>query len=181
VNALCITGSKLFSGSGDRSIIVWDLNTQQQLQRILVHDKGVLDLRLAAGKFLVSASSDGTCRIFDLSRNEQVVCLMGHTGVVSCARVVSNAKLEEEEEEEEEKMGVEVVTGSYDGTVRWWKCGGDGRWEGRVVWRSGGETDAGVEAMGEGCGRPELISDVEVCGGRVFVARFDPTITVVDI
>jgi hypothetical protein len=38
-----------------------------------------------------------------------------------------------------------------------------------------------MEAMKEGCGRPELISDVEVYGGRMLVARFEAGIAVVDV
>jgi F-box and WD-40 domain protein 1/11 len=80
VNSLCFIipdtedENKLLSGSGDHSILLWDLPTHSLLQRILIHDQGITDLQIAAtaaagGRFLISTSSDHTARIFDLSHN----------------------------------------------------------------------------------------------------------------
>jgi WD40 repeat protein len=80
VNSLCFIipdtedENKLLSGSGDHSILLWDLPTHSLLQRILIHDPGITDLQIAAtaaagGRFLISTSSDHTARIFDLSHN----------------------------------------------------------------------------------------------------------------
>jgi hypothetical protein len=79
----------------------------------------------------------------------------------------------------------EVLTASYDGTVRRWRCGEDGEWEGRAVW---GETSSGSpeggdcvalssSSIGDARGR---ISDLEICEGRGFVARFGTVIEIVD-
>jgi WD40 repeat protein len=181
VNSLCISddGERFFSGSGDRSIVIWNLrsNREEAMRKICIHEGGILDL-CCHGDFLVSASSDATVRIFDLGRNEQVGYLKGHQGVVSCVGVVpGDGSLGE---------GFDVVSGGYDGTVRYWRCREDGEWEARVIWSSislGVEEDDGngSSAVGEVKDKTLMISDLEVGDGKVFVARFRAGIEIVDI
>ena len=56
----------LYSCSNDRNIIVWDLSTGKAIDKIPAHSRNVKSLRLSDdGKFLVSASNDGTAIVWE--------------------------------------------------------------------------------------------------------------------
>lgn len=67
VEALCFhpDGTRLFSGSRDRSIIVWDTESWRELTRLLGHSWWVLDLAISPdGETLLSASRDRSLRLW---------------------------------------------------------------------------------------------------------------------
>ena len=58
------------------------------------------------GKRIVTGSSDGTARVWDAASGLDLLCLKGHTGVVSSVAVTPD--------------GRRIVTGSFDGTAKVW-------------------------------------------------------------
>ena len=74
------------------------------------HTAAVRDLTVAPdGRQLLSASSDATLRVWDVSSQAEVACLEGHRGPVRCARFSGD--------------GQRVVSWSDDYTVRAWEIG----------------------------------------------------------
>jgi WD40 repeat protein len=91
---------------GDKVARVWDLATPR-LVTLSGHSSFVNDVRFSAdGRRVVTASDDGTARVWDVRRGRTRVILRGHTAPVVSARFDSD--------------GDRVVTASEDGTVRVW-------------------------------------------------------------
>ena len=106
---LCIAVSKrrLISGSMDRSIRIWDINTGRSIHKLYGHMGGVRCLSFKRD-LLVSGSWDMQVMIWDLVKFERLIVLSGHRGSVSC--VEFNERY--------------IVTGSHDKTLRiWYKTG----------------------------------------------------------
>ncbi|XP_064623368.1 F-box/WD repeat-containing protein 7-like isoform X2 [Lineus longissimus] len=102
---LCITFDKkrLFSGSMDRAIRIWDIRSGRSIRKLYGHMGGVRCLRVR-GNTLVSSSWDMTAMVWDLIKFERLHTLHGHRGSVSCL----------------EFDNIHLVTGSHDKTVRVW-------------------------------------------------------------
>ena len=67
----CLTlyGNKLFSGSNDRTIRVWDADTHKHLATLEGHTGGVTCLTLYGNK-LFSGSRDGTIRVWNVKEED---------------------------------------------------------------------------------------------------------------
>ena len=74
---------KLFSGSMDRSIRVWDLSFHEPLcdGELKGHRGGVIGMAVSRNK-LVSGSSDHTLKVWDLATMKEERKLLGHAGPV---------------------------------------------------------------------------------------------------
>jgi WD40 repeat protein len=71
--ALSIDGTRLYSGSDDNSIKVWDLEAGKEILTLSGHTGNVRCLSLAAdGKRLYSGSRDTTVKVWDLTQLERV-------------------------------------------------------------------------------------------------------------
>jgi len=94
---------RLFSGSADRLIKVWDLHTLECTHWLEGHRSFVCALQSCRG-VLFSASSDKVCIAWDLRTLQRLRTLDGHTsGVYALAM-----------------LGGHVCSGSLDETVRVW-------------------------------------------------------------
>lgn len=104
---MCLQASDnmLATGSYDRTIRLWDLETLEPLKTLTGHTRGVTAVQFDSGK-LISASMDGTLRIWNyrLSQPECVSVLRGHTDGVLALHL--DGKL--------------LASGSADSTVRVW-------------------------------------------------------------
>ncbi|KAJ6530216.1 WD40-repeat-containing domain protein [Mycena capillaripes] len=102
-----LDGSHAISGSGDKSVCIWDVATGRQLCRLDGHMDRVWSVAFSQDRSLaISASSDKTMRIWDISVGKQLHQLKGHG-----ARVRSVTFSQD---------GLKAISGSDDKTVRIW-------------------------------------------------------------
>lgn len=110
VNAVRLKGNILVSGSGDRSMYVWSLETGTILHKVNIHQKGIACLEYN-GHYIVSGSTDESVRVYNVGKGVEVACLEDHTDLVRSVKAVFD-------DEGEVKT---VISGSYDGTIRIWE------------------------------------------------------------
>jgi WD40 repeat protein len=113
INTIQLDKSEIISGSGDRTIKVWSLETGECLKTIQGHTKGIACLQLD-GRRIISGSNDLAVRIFDRATGEEECCLIGHTDLVRCLQVSFADN--------------RIVSGSYDGTIVVWQQDASGNW-----------------------------------------------------
>ncbi|HEY9662970.1 MAG TPA: WD40 repeat domain-containing serine/threonine-protein kinase, partial [Allocoleopsis sp.] len=95
------------SGSFDKTIRLWDLQTGQLIRTFTGHRDAVRSVALSAdGKTLVSGSGDKMIKVWDLATGKLRRTLMGHAGPVWTVALSPDAKT--------------IVSGSYDGTIKLW-------------------------------------------------------------
>ncbi|CAD7927834.1 unnamed protein product [Amoebophrya sp. A25] len=92
-------------GSYDGQVSGWDVGEGKFVFGYTTHLGCVKDMH-ARGKTLVSASSDDTCRVFDLNLKKDVGTLLGHEGAVAKVRVLRR----------------HIVTGGDDGRICFWRA-----------------------------------------------------------
>ena len=100
-------GQTLASGSYDRTVRLWDVNTGTQLKIITGHTGYVSSVAFSSdGQTLASGSYDRTVRLWDVNTGTQLKIITGHTGYVSSVAFSSD--------------GQTLASGSWDKTVRLW-------------------------------------------------------------
>lgn len=76
-----LTGSKLASGSNDGDVILWDLNSETGIFRLMAHNDMVTSLKLvnrSPAAVIISASKDGLVRVHDIESQHCLQTLVGH-------------------------------------------------------------------------------------------------------
>jgi WD40 repeat protein len=109
VYVLTVCGSRLASGSGDRSIKVWATKAAAPWvceRTLLGHTGWVRSLAAWQGKVL-SGSDDRSIRVWDVGTGAHVATLLGHTNYVLALAVYRDR----------------LFSGSRDGTIRMWALG----------------------------------------------------------
>lgn len=119
---VALDNDRVASGSKDATIIVWDVNTGEELQYLQGHGDSVRCLAVLPDGLLLSGSSDGLLKFWDVkycTREFRVLAtcvrtlggaILGYTAPSSC-RVTSVLVLPE---------GGDIVGGCEDGTLRLW-------------------------------------------------------------
>lgn len=99
----------LASGSVDKTIKLWDVNTGKVKSTLTGHDGSVYSIAFGSdGKRLASGSADNTIRVWDIATGTEVLPpLSGHSGPVYSVVFSPDGKL--------------LVSGSGDGTVKLWE------------------------------------------------------------
>ncbi|MEO2163470.1 MAG: WD40 repeat domain-containing serine/threonine-protein kinase, partial [bacterium] len=73
------TGTRIASGSGDKTLRIWDAATGTSLQTLEGHESGVTSVAWnSAGTRIVSGSFDNTLRIWDAATGTSLQTLEGH-------------------------------------------------------------------------------------------------------
>lgn len=76
VRAISSDRGKVVSGSDDQSVIVWDKQTTQLLEELKGHDAQVGCVRMLSGERVLTASHDGTVKMWDV-RTDTCVATVG--------------------------------------------------------------------------------------------------------
>jgi WD40 repeat protein len=102
VFALAITkDGELVSGSGDKTIKVWDIESGRELRSLEGHTGVVYGLAMTEDDHLISHSNDGIIRVWDLAREH--VLHSHHLGWVTSVAPLENGR---------------VAIGSFHGPIR---------------------------------------------------------------
>jgi hypothetical protein len=105
--ALSTDGKTLVSGSGDKTIIVWDVRSGQQRATLKGHTDAVTSVALSGDdKTLVSGSADKTINVWDVGTGKERSTLKGHAESVTSVALSGDGKI--------------LVSGSEDNTVKVW-------------------------------------------------------------
>ena len=100
-------GSRIVTGSSDKTARVWDARTRSQVAVLSGHSSSVYCAAYSPdGSRIVTASADKTARIWDARTGAQLSVLSGHGDEVSCAAYSPD--------------GSRIVTASADKTARIW-------------------------------------------------------------
>ncbi|WP_375466646.1 protein kinase [uncultured Nostoc sp.] len=109
VSSLAISqdGKTLVSGSGDRSIKIWNLQTGGLKTTLSLHTDAVNSVAISPdGKTLVSGSKDGTIKVWNLENGSLKNTLTGHKDAVNSVAINSD--------------GETLASGSADKTIKIW-------------------------------------------------------------
>ncbi len=109
VYAVAVTpdGKRVVSGSEDRTLKVWDLESGQVLQTLSGHGDWVRAVALTPdGQRAVSGSDDGTLKVWDLASGKEIHTLSGHSEDVGAVALTPD--------------GQRAVSGSDDKTLKVW-------------------------------------------------------------
>lgn len=100
-------GSRVVSGSEDKTVRVWDVATGKELRKFAGHTKSVGSVAFSPdGRLVASASLDATARVWDTRTGEQIAELDGHASRVHGVAFHPDGK--------------HVLTGSCDLFLRVW-------------------------------------------------------------
>jgi WD40 repeat protein len=128
VTALAVLdGHRFLSGSDDKTLRLWDIDTAYELRRFTGHEEPVLCLALLDSGRVLSGSKDKTVRLWDVETGQELRRFAGHDGSVTSVTTLDGW----------------VISGSEDKTLRLWDLE-TGRELRRFVGHEGGVTSITV-------------------------------------
>ncbi|KAM6504772.1 hypothetical protein FSOLCH5_015266 [Fusarium solani] len=152
--ALSADGQRIASGSGDKTVKIWDAGTGGCMRTLEGHGDSVLSAAFSAdGQWIASGSLDKTVKIWDAGTGGCVRTLEGHDDSVLSVAFSADGRW--------------VASGSYDKTVKIWDAGtggcmqtleGHGHWVISVTfsadgwWIASGSYDKTVKIWDAGTG-----------------------------
>ncbi len=100
-------GKRLASGSKDKTVRLWDTDTNEELAILQKHTGWINALAFSSdGKRLASGSTDGTVHLWDAGTGELIATFTGHlNGVIALSFSPDGSRL---------------ASGSTDGTIKFW-------------------------------------------------------------
>ena len=109
VHAVAITadGRYAVSGSNDRTVKIWDLDSGQEIRTLVGHDGWIHALAITADcKRIVSGSYDRTLKVWDLETGDLEQTLHGHEGLVLCVAISPDGRF--------------ILSGAQDSAIEVW-------------------------------------------------------------
>lgn len=109
VNTVAITpdGKNIVSGSDDKTVKVWDLNSRTLQHTLRGHQDWVYSVAISPdSKTIVSGSKDKTIKLWNLATGKQIHTLRGHSSYVNSVAISPDSTT--------------IASGSYDKTVKVW-------------------------------------------------------------
>ena len=109
-------GRLIASGSGDRSVRVWDIETNQNVLTLQIED-GVTTVAISPdNRFVAAGSLDKSVRVWDINSSYLVQRLEGEVGHKDSVYSVAFSP-----------NGKDLVSGSLDKTIKMWELSGPSR------------------------------------------------------
>ncbi|WP_026082721.1 WD40 repeat domain-containing protein [Mastigocladopsis repens] len=106
--AVSLDGKILVSGSRDKTIKLWHLETGELLNTLNGHTDGVYAITLSPnGQMIASSSADKTIKLWHLETGELLGTFTGHTHTVTALAFTASGEL--------------LVSGSLDKTIKIWQ------------------------------------------------------------
>jgi len=100
-------GRQVVSGSGDKTIKLWDVATGQEIRTFSGHSNVVNSVTFSPdGRQVVSGSGDKTIKLWDVATGQEIRTFSGHSNVVNSVTFSPD--------------GRQVVSGSSDKTIKLW-------------------------------------------------------------
>ncbi|ETO27446.1 WD-40 repeat protein [Reticulomyxa filosa] len=112
-------GYTVCSGSLDKTVRVWDIETAKQLNIFEGHEGYVWSVKYGSNELrdmILSGSQDKSIRLWDIRSGKQIQAFIGHTSCVSCVEHPSFVVKSSDTAVEENV----ICSGSWDNTIRFW-------------------------------------------------------------
>jgi WD40 repeat protein len=91
--AISVDGKYVVSGSGDKTVKIWDMMSGECMKTLSGHDGDVNSVAISVdGKYVVSGSKDKTVKIWDMMSGECMKILSGHDGDVNSVVISVDGK-----------------------------------------------------------------------------------------
>ncbi|MEJ6482603.1 WD40 repeat domain-containing protein, partial [Nostoc punctiforme UO1] len=105
--AIAADGKTAVSGSDDKTLKLWNLETGKEISTLTGHNSEVRAVAIAAdGKTAVSGSFDNTLKLWNLETGKEISTLTGHNNWVYAVAIAADGKT--------------AVSGSDDNTLKLW-------------------------------------------------------------
>lgn len=102
-------GSSMAAGSEDGNITIWNTQTGKKTATLSLEAGKVFSLVYCTNNYLASGDSYNLIRLWNLQTGKEIAHASGHTGTIATMLYDQNQK--------------ELVSGSFDTTVRYWNLG----------------------------------------------------------
>jgi tricorn protease-like protein len=100
-------GRQVISGSGDKTLKLWDVATGREIRTFTGHTNSVNSVAFSPdGKQVISGSRDRTLKLWDVATSREIRTFSGHSGYVESVAFSPDGK--------------QVISGSEDNTLKLW-------------------------------------------------------------
>ena len=136
--AITSNGKKLVSGSEDKTIIIWDVESGEKIKILKGHSSSVRSVAITPQpdeSMICSGSEDNTAKLWRMETGELLYTFQGHKSYVTSVAI--------------HPSGEYVATGSFDGQWNLWslkRYDEDSTLKPRLLHYNPGERDPGREA-----------------------------------